>query len=304
MVKTCLTVALGVSLLAGGLARAADLPPAPRLPAAAPETEFTGWYLRGDVGAGVNSSAPQLETIPNPVTIGATNGFLSSTAVGGFNNTTLSPSGTIGGGGGYQFNNWFRVDGTLEYRWGGALQSLYTLTDPVSPYFFGPVQYADFYRANVNSLVGLVNGYVNLPTLWDISPFVGAGLGFASNSVTGATDQGFNTSNYGSLSSGGYFANHTHTNFAWALMAGVDFTLTPNLKLEVGYRYMNLGSFSTGASSCLAGVSGAAFSNTSCFGGVSNRLQSRNSLTSNDIRIGLLWTLGEPAEPVRPLAAR
>ena len=87
-------------------------------------------------------------------------------------------------------------------------------------------------------------------------------------------------------------------------MAGVDFTLTPSLKLEVGYRYLNLGSISTGDSRCLAGVAGGAFSSTSCFGGVANRLQSRNNLTSNDIRVGLLWTLGEPAATASPLVAR
>ena len=182
MVKTYLAIALGVSLVAAGLAQAADLPPAPQLPAAASEPDFGGWYLRGDVGAGINASAPQLETLPDPVATGVTNGFLSSQTVGDFNNTTLSPTGTIGGGGGYQFNAWFRVDGTVEYRWGGNLQSLYTLTDSASPYFNWPVQYTDFYRANVDSLVGLVNGYVNLPTLWNMSPFVGAGVGFASNS--------------------------------------------------------------------------------------------------------------------------
>ena len=31
------------------------------------------------------------------------------------------------------------------------------------------------------------------------------------------------------------------TNFAWALMAGLDFNVTQNLKLELGYRYLNMG---------------------------------------------------------------
>ena len=61
---------------------------------------------------------------------------------------------------GYQFNPWFRVDGTLEYRAGANLQSLYTLTDPASPAYYGPAQFADFYRADVSSFIGLVNGYV------------------------------------------------------------------------------------------------------------------------------------------------
>ena len=34
---------------------------------------------------------------------------------------------------GYRFNNWFRMDGTLEYRGGAELQSLYTAEKPLSP---------------------------------------------------------------------------------------------------------------------------------------------------------------------------
>ena len=51
-----------------GWARAADLPPAPSLPpASAAEEEFSGWYLRGDVGGGVNAAAPKLEITPGPL---------------------------------------------------------------------------------------------------------------------------------------------------------------------------------------------------------------------------------------------
>jgi opacity protein-like surface antigen len=119
-------------------------------------------------------------------------------------------------GAGYQFNPWFRVDGTLEYRGGASLQSLYTITDPASPYFGGPLQYADFYRANVASLIGPLNGYANLGTWYGLSPFVGAGVGFANNNVSGFTDQGFGYADYTSLGpavgpAGGYFSNDSKT---------------------------------------------------------------------------------------------
>ena len=186
-----------------------------------------------------------------------------------------------------------------------SLQSLYSLNDAASPYFGGPVQYADFYRADVSSVVGLVNGYLDLPTFWMVTPFVGAGLGFAANSISGFTDQGFGYSSYGALgSSGGYFSNHVQTNFAWALMAGLDFAIAPNLKLELGYRYLNLGKIETGGSNCLAGAAGGVFSAANCNGGVSNSIQSRSTIASNDIRIGLLWTLGAPALAPQPVVAR
>ncbi len=289
------------------LAAAVDLPPVPQLPpASAPEPAFGGWYLRGDIGAGIEAGAPNLQTVPDPVATGVSSGFLSPYASQAFSNTTLSSFGMIDAGVGYQFNSWFRMDGTLEYRWGANLHSLHTLNDAASPYFNnGALQYADFYRADVSSVVGLVNAYVDLPTFWMVTPFVGAGLGFAANSVSGFTDQGFGyASNYGPLgSSGGYFSNHTQTNFAWALMAGLDFALAPNLKLELGYRYLNLGKIATGGSNCLAGASGGVFS-ANCNGGVSSFIQSRGAIASNDIRIGLLWTLGEPAPPSQPVVTR
>jgi opacity protein-like surface antigen len=287
-----------------GWASAADLPPAPPLPPA-PVVEFSGWYLRGDVGVGVNAATPELQNTPDPIATGVASGFLSSSATQAFNNTTLSPFGMIDFGAGYQFNPWFRVDGTLEYRGGAGLQSLYTLTDPAAPSFGGPLQYADFYRANVASFIGLLNGYANLGNWYGISPFVGAGVGFADTSVSGFTDQGFGYANDTSLgSTGGYFSNASKTNLAWALMAGLDFMISPNLRLELGYRYLNYGSIGTGASNCLAGNNGGTFSAANCNGGVPNYVSSRNTLASNDFRLGLIYLLGETPPPPPPIVTR
>ena len=195
-------IAAGVALASGGLAGAADLPPAPRLPPPAPVVEdFSGWYLRGDVGLGVAAARPNLQNEPDPISTGVSSDFLSPYASKSFNNTTLSPSGMFDFGVGYRFNNWVRMDGTLEYRGGARLQSLYTLTDPASPFFGGPLQYADFFNADVSSLVGLVNGYVDLGNYWGVTPFVGAGVGFADNMLSGFTDQGFGYASFGSLGS-------------------------------------------------------------------------------------------------------
>ena len=298
-------IAAGVALASGGLAGAADLPPAPRLPPPAPVVEdFSGWYLRGDVGVGVNATSVDLQNYPDPIATGISSGFLSSQANQAYNNTTLSPFGLIDVGVGYQFNPWFRMDGTLEYRAGANLQSLYTLTDPASPGYGGPAQFADFYRADVSSFIGLVNGYVNLGSYWGISPFVGAGVGFADNSVSGFTDQAIVASYYFDSPAGGYFSNASKTSFAWALMAGLDFNISPNLKLEMGYRYLNYGSIETGGSHCLAGAGGGTFSAQNCNGGVSNHLSSSNTLASNDFRIGLIWLLGAPPPPPAPIVTR
>ena len=83
-------------------------------------------------------------------------------------------------------------------------------------------------------------------------------------------------------------------------MAGLDFNISPNLRLEFGYRYLNYGSIGTGGSNCLAGNNGGTFNNVNCNGGVANYISSRNTLASNDFRLGLIYMLGEAPSPPPP----
>src|SRR5579872_4144265 len=100
-----LLIAGGVVLAATSIAGAADLlPPAPAMPAAPAPAEFSGWYLRGDIGMGINMDTPKLTDTPNPLVGLPADAFVS------FSNPTISGSGLFDVGVGYQFNNWFRAD--------------------------------------------------------------------------------------------------------------------------------------------------------------------------------------------------
>ncbi len=162
---------------------------------------------------------------------------------------------------------------------------------------------ADFYRASISSLVGLVNGYVDLGTWYGITPYVGAGVGLARNTLSGMTDQGLVTiCAVATGPSGGYFSDGSKTNFAWALMAGLDFNVTQNLKLELGYRYLDVGKFGSGASNCLNGTGAG-----TGFACAVNYVSSKNDLASNDFRLGLRWMIGEEptyAPPEAPLVRK
>jgi hypothetical protein len=104
MVRLSRLVLAGVAAVLSGRARAADLPPAPSLPLLSPsEAEFGGWYLRGDVGASANATAPEFRIAPDAFTPGVAGGFISGAATQTFGNTTLSPFGMVDIGGGYQF---------------------------------------------------------------------------------------------------------------------------------------------------------------------------------------------------------
>jgi opacity protein-like surface antigen len=83
-------------------------------------------------------------------------------------------------------------------------------------------------------------------------------------------------------------------------MAGLDFNVTSNLKLELGYRYLDYGKITTGGSNCLGAGPGGAFSASNCNAAVSNVVSSTNRLASNDFRLGLIWMLGDNTPPPPP----
>lgn len=255
-------LAIGLAALTAGAAAAVDLPPVPELPPADAAQNFGGFYLRGDVGGGFEP-APALHVEPAP---GAA-AVLPPPPTPSIGASSLTPSATADLGFGYRLNAWARFDATLEYRGGARLtSSAFPWRDPAPG------------RGDVSAVVGLLNAYVDLPGLWGITPFIGAGAGLAVNALSG-----FSTG-------GGAFANGSETNFAWALMAGLDYEIAPGLALEFSYRRLDLGAVATGAFSCLPG--GGAF----CGAGA---LASRHGLVSNDIRVGLLWTVGPAPAPAR-----
>jgi len=284
-----LTIASAAVFALASSAFAADLlPPPPNLEPLPPSgsADFSGWYLRGDVGMAVNSSAIDLKTSPDPIASGGLVG-----ANEGYSNTTLSSSELADVGVGYQFNRWLRGDITAEYRDGGHFQSLYSLNIPSTN-----TQYANFYRGDVSSFIGLANVYADIGTWYGITPFVGGGIGLARNTLYGATDTGQAYGPNLGGPSGGYFKDGSSTNFAWALMTGIDFNVTSNLKLELGYRYLSYGKINSGASNCLNGSGqGNGFSAGSCGGSSYSIATSR--LASNDFKLGLIWMLGDAGAP-------
>ncbi len=253
---------VGIANVAG----AADLLPPPPAPPQAPP-EMNGWYLRGDVGAGINMLSEQDSTFAVSVPGGFAN-----------NGSGVGVQGMIDLGAGYQFNNWFRFDVTGEYRWPTRYWGLESYT----AFCAAPnIACYDRYSADISSAVFLANGYVDLGTWYGITPFIGAGVGGAYNMFNNLTDVGIETGGYGTAPNRGAFG------FAWAAMAGVSYWLTPNLKLEFGYRYLDLGDVRSYPIACVGGCGGN--------GAESEKFH----LASNDIRLGLRYIFAE-APPMAP----
>jgi opacity protein-like surface antigen len=288
----------GAVIAMTGLAQAADLlPPPPPVEPPVASPEFGGWYLRGDVGVAIQSGSLNPSISPNPL-IGA-----PADAFNSFYNTSMSASALVDIGVGYQINNWLRFDVTGEYRGGSEFQTLEQVGIPSQA-----AQFANFYRGNVSSFIGLVNGYVDVGTWYGVTPFVGGGVGVANNRLTGVTDTGFAYPGNGTGSpTGGYLSDSSKTNFAWALMAGLDFNVTQNLKLELGYRYLDYGKLQSGTSHCFNGTAaGGGFSAANCGGSGYNL--STHDLTSQDVRLGLRWAFTDTPlyspEPEQPLVRK
>ncbi|MBM3608486.1 MAG: porin family protein [Alphaproteobacteria bacterium] len=261
-----------LATMASGAAFAADLlppPPAAEPPmAVAAAAEFSGWYLRGDVGAGINRTQSVSST------------FAAGFVVPGlqYDRSSIRGHGIVGIGAGYQFNDWFRADVTGEYNFGSRWQAIESYADVA---YGAAGRCMNLYNAKVGGGAFLLNGYVDLGTWYHITPYVGAGVGMAHNKVGTIQDIGINM---GGLGVG---PGVSKWNFAWALMAGAAVQIAPNWKLDFGYRYLDKGSATTGEIVCLPVGIPCGFE------------RHKFRFASHDFRIGLRYSFDSAA----PLAA-
>lgn len=283
-----------VSLGVTGYAQAADLlPPAPRLEApvqAQPDEDFSGWYIRGDVGIGAHRTI-KMRGRPDPMTQVFPNFVPTS-----YNILSAAVSGSpfVGLGFGYRFNNWFRMDFTSEYR-----TATFSSQDQLvfnNPLVGSTAVLRNFYRGNLTSMVYMLNGYVDLGTWHGVTPFVGAGVGVARQTLHGVTDNGYINTTAGpgagtTANTSGNFKAKTTTSFAWAVMAGAAYHVNSNLKLELGYRYLNMGNVRASIPSCNAFGPGLQ--------GCTSSFEMRRSGV-HDIRLGFRWQFGERPQVVAP----
>jgi len=253
-------------------AQAADLG-VPFVPA--PVQEFSGWYLRGNLGM-TNQQVKSLSLVPLPAA------FAGDTITTPFLSFDSSP--LFGFGVGYQLDKWLRFDGTAEYR-----SSAHFHGQQVDQFVGGILP--DDYTASKKEWLFLANAYVDLGTWWYVTPFVGAGIGASRNTISNFMD--FGASGDGGIRlSTTYFDDYSKWNFAWALYAGLSYQVTPAFNVELTYRYVNLGSAQTGTPHAFDGT----VIPTSPF--------VFHDITSNDLMFGMRWMLGEPVALPPPLVRK
>lgn len=213
-------------------------PPPPPLVQPLPLIGLNGWYLRGDVG----------------YAWGLIDG---ADAAPGFTSPSDSTLGNVVTGDlgvGYKWR-WIRTDVTFDYL------------APMG--YTGMVVTSGDVTAKISAASALFNGYIDLGTWYGLTPYIGAGVGAAYVSTT----------DYASTVAPPFTSgDHHQWNFTWAAMAGLDYAVTPRLKVDVGYRYLNVGDTQTESDS---------------FGQMTFK-----NVAAHEVRVGLRWSFdGFPAVP-------
>lgn len=240
-----------------------DVPPPP------PPSRRT-WYLKGTIG--MKNPEPDSIRVDEPA-------FANHTV----HHTDIKSSALYGFGIGIEHSRWLRFDVTGEYR-GKQLfvaQDSYVhgpCGNPPDPDFCGTNEYT----ADLESWLGLFNAYIDIGTWRGITPYVGGGIGVAWIDVQGFKDVNVpaNSVFYGD-------SDHSSTNFAWALYAGVSYDVTPQFTVDLAYRYTDLGDAETGRATNYLG--------TDSYSGLQIR-----DITSHDLLLSARYRLDHP-QPVYPM---
>jgi opacity protein-like surface antigen len=267
-------IAASTLAAAQGPASAADLAERPSLaplaPPVLPEDFDSGWYARGDVSASLFRGASLgLAGTPHVVP-------------GQWVDLRDNRAGSASGGGlGFGFKyKWFRLDATLDLR---SAVSLSGMAPPNGDWSYaGPLPVpARTERFGVSSQTALINAYAEFGPWRGIAPYVGVGIGLARLDASSASSTPLPAAAaLGEAYTAPSLTQTTKWNLALAAMAGVTFDITPQTKLDLGYRYLHMGSLR------FADSAGGTYR--------------ASPVAAHEIRIGLRYMFGDGLGPVAP----
>lgn len=133
-----------------------------------------------------------------------------------------------------------------------------------------PAPVDDPMQTNIQSHTIMANAYYDLGQYGNFVPYVGGGVGVAFHQV----DEVFFTGNPNLTNR---IEDNESFDFAWALMAGVGYQVSDNAVLDVGYRYIDMGSAKSGR------VDNAGFVNPAV---------TYDDLAAHEIKVGLRYHFG------------
>lgn len=235
MKLTKLVAAASALFLMGGAAQSADL----YTPVPDPAPVYTGgWYFSGFGGANWldnTSFDVTLNQADDAIVNKYDTGFVVGGAIGYDLGQTMGPLG-------------LRIEGELSYR-NNDVKSHTSTGGGAAP---GPV-------GETSALAGMANILFDLNTGSPFSLYGGGGIGVAQVE--------FDNHGFGNGST--IVMDDSDTVFAWQLIAGAGYEITPNMILDVQYRYFNAGDVSIEPVSAVSrGASSTDYESHAVLGGI------------------------------------
>lgn len=275
-VTSCIVVMTGLATSA----HAADLDEviyAPDLPMTQPVEIGSGWYLRGDLGYSMQTrGAATHYSIFNP-------GPPVTYTAAAFDSSSLDSdwSGSLGVG--YNVTDYLRGDVTMDFSKGtftGATRSAAPCGGLALTGECASVDTQGFDQFGV-----MANAYVDLGTFAGFTPYVGAGAGMTRVRWGTLNSDQSCVSVAGNVCGLAPATDSTSPGlkswrFTYALMAGMSYDLSKDLKLDLGYKYSKIkggDQFGFDAATAAAGATGPQTSD--------------NGFEKHEVRVGLRYSL-------------
>lgn len=239
-------------------------------------------YVRGDVGGVVSGDPDGRWDVSNEVFLGDANvnGIIDADEVDDvfvgdaitsatLENTWLLEVGAGCGSGSQGFRGEVSIGfrGTRDFD---GVPTIYEGTLVGQPVGTTPGDIDDPIHTSIKSHTMMANLYYDFGLIRGFVPYVGAGIGAAYHKV----DEVYFTENPALVNR---IEENQNLTFAWSLMAGVGYQLSPNAILDLGYRYIDMGHARSGR------VDSAGFANPAV------RL---DDLTAHEFKVGMRYHFG------------
>lgn len=177
----------------------------------------SGWYIRGDVGYSWSEYRGAIYGTP-----GGTNKLFGDVDEAFF----------VGGGLGYQINNFLRTDVTLDYDFDSDFTGVTR-----GPCGIGSGACVSTDSSSFSALTVMANAYIDLGTYAGFTPYVGAGIGGAHVKWKSLNNTQCDVANSAICDPTVTHDGRSNWRFAYALMAGFSYDISHKLALDLGYRY-------------------------------------------------------------------
>lgn len=252
--QSAFAMLFAVTAATAGGAFAMDLPP----PVYAPETTISGmgqgWYIRGDLGytGWTGDETPSYGVITG-----------GGSSVREFDQSRFDKDMSYGAGAGYQFNDIFRADATVD-MFNSNLDG-HSLSSSICAVGQGAGTNCGFnHAADFKALGVMGNLYADLGTFAGFTPYLGGGAGATHVSWDNVTESPYCIDAAGTCNGTSYGTNRYEGmdswRFSYAVMAGVSYDISSSLKFDLGYRYSKVAGgdmFEYGAAEKALGGAGA-----------------------------------------------